>query len=400
MPCGCWKTRAQPDVQPEVTPVSSHCSGASTTQTALALPEARNPTAEQAVPPVNTWQQQMSSGRVSFGRWRQSAMAADQSGASHNRRGLRVSVMQSSFRQATSQASSFFGSRVSRLPSMAATTVTRHRRKSQLQQPVSPQAYSSAIAALSAACQPLGGFDVLNDCAAGGTTTVAASCDFCKARLGVDEFTALMAVQMLDTVNNVVRVPKLVAILKATTAPHDGSQRSSLRPSAAHSGLRTSSDSPRPSRHASGVMHDNVLERLAQLLDLQQDQLRQALAHAGVDPTKPDSRKGFQELIQGLIATEAQHIRLPQGLDAPFIAARDKKEVLGYSVPVWSLRATHQNARPRLGTHASSSAPCCSCLRRLPDTGFEAAMLQSMASCQASDAALGRTCASLVMAHN
>jgi hypothetical protein len=257
--------------------------------------------------------------------------------------------------------------------------VARHRRKSQLGMPASPTALDAAVTAIREACQEKGGLSVLHDCAPNGTATVPDFCSFCVGTLQLEPHVPLVLCDLVDTSNDIVRMYKLISVIKATSALNSRRstqmERCSLGVPGADSPITSSrgtesvlhpESSPSLMAFGSGasaaIVH--MLNRLASLLDMQVADLRAALAHAGVDPTNRESRQAFRSLVHELIATEGQLVRLPQGLEAPFVAAHNKEGSLGYSVPVWSLRAMHQKARPSVKLKHMSTGELIALLQR------------------------------------
>lgn len=260
---------------------------------------------------------------------------------------------------------SSFGSIVSATRSVrsAASPVTsRYRRRSMAPMLTSSQVTTAAGAFVSA-CEAKGGLSVLEQISQTGSTTVNEFCSFCQDRLQVDQLVALAVLDVLDTTNGVVNLHKLTAVLRLSVRSDNDMQTSCISSAAS-----ASPDSRRVSiadtaslgrAGAQALAARTVLDSLADLLDMGVDELRTLLQRSGMDPADASTRAAFQQMVDELIQSEAQFVKLPQGLNAPFVAARHREQNLGYSVPVWSLRAQLQAPRKRRDSAAFAGARMC-----------------------------------------
>lgn len=211
-------------------------------------------------------------------------------------------------------------------------TGSKPRHKSSV---VALTALPSSVQALHQACNDCGGFDYLRSMSASGNTvTVDEFCDFCVDNLGIDSAVPVSVLTLLDTSNNIVKIPKLVSVLKVIQP------LTLLPPNSAEA-------------HAASHFHDimcssqniSVLEELADILDVEAIDLHADFSRGGSAAVMQQ----LMELLNRVTKSRCMHsipdIKLPQGINAPFVTARKGNASLGFQVPVWSLRALHQ-ARP------------------------------------------------------
>jgi hypothetical protein len=197
---------------------------------------------------------------------------------------------------------------------------------------------TAAIKALCAACADKGGLNVLNEAATHGVATVTSFCDFCEHRLGVAPIVPITVFSLLHTSNDVVKVPKLVAMLKVAASALASADEAALASRQAGEGAKTHmTPETGGSTVVQGDVDDAVLDDLASVLDMGLNELLTVLPTISVT-----SMHDVPELISSLIMSEAKYTKLPQGLNAPFVPAWHRGKVQMYQVPVWSLRALYQ----------------------------------------------------------
>eukprot|EP00892_Ulva_mutabilis_P003923 jgi/Ulvmu1/1902/UM012_0061.1 len=194
-------------------------------------------------------------------------------------------------------------------------------------------ALPSSVQALHEACAERGGFEYLKTMpSCGHIVTVDDFRGFCENNLGLDSTVALSVLSLLDTSNNIVRIPKLVSVLKVIqplTLLTPGSEGSPVASSMY--------DMVDDSRDAS------ILEELAGILDVEAVDLHADLARRGSAAVLQQLTDLLQRVAQSRCMHSIPDVKLPQGTNAPYVAARQGTALLGFQVPVWSLRAVHQS---------------------------------------------------------
>lgn len=175
----------------------------------------------------------------------------------------------------------------------------------------------------------------------GTTVSVNEFCHFCIDGLGTEMAVPISVLALLNTSNNVVKVPKLVSVLKV------------IQPLI----LLSPDAEDTPTVHqVQDIMSTNrggsVLEELAEVLDMEAIDLHADLARGGPAIVLQQLKDLLNKVSKSHCMHTVQDIKLPQGVNAPYVPARKGSSLLGFQVPVWSLRAVHQSkaeATPRGG---------------------------------------------------
>lgn len=218
----------------------------------------------------------------------------------------------------------------------SSVTGSKPRHKSSV---IAITALPSSVQALHHACNACGGFDYLRSMSPSGTTvTVDEFCNFCVEKLGIDGAVPVSVLSLLDTSNNIVKIPKLVSVLKViqplTLLPPDSAE--------AHT-----------ASHFQDIIcrsqNISVLEELADILDVEAFDLHADFARGGSAAVMEQLMKLLNRVTKSRCMHSIPDIKLPQGVNAPFVTARKGNASLGFQVPVWSLRAVHQTGQDASG---------------------------------------------------
>lgn len=168
------------------------------------------------------------------------------------------------------------------------------------------------------------------------TVSVNDFCNFCIDNLGIDSSIPLSVLSLLDTSNNVVKLPKLVSVLKVI-------QPVTLLPPA-------NLEAPAaPQLHDiinyQAIQNISLLEELANVLDVEAIDLHADFARGGSEAVMQQLMVLLKQVTKSRCVRSIPDIKLPHGTNAPYVAARTGSSNLGFQVPIWSLRAVHQ-AKP------------------------------------------------------
>lgn len=198
---------------------------------------------------------------------------------------------------------------------------------------VALSALPASVQALHQACAHCGGFDYLRCLSSGGkTVTVDDFCGFCEGNLRMDGTTALSILTLLDTSNDVVKIPKLIAVLKV------------LQPLAfVNPSCMEASAASRVFDIVDSSCNASLLDELAGILDVEAIDLHADFTRGGPAAVLQQLEGLLQRVTHSRRVQSIPNVRLPQGTSAPYVAARQGASTLGFQVPIWSLRAVHQS---------------------------------------------------------
>ena len=172
-------------------------------------------------------------------------------------------------------------------------------------------------------------------------------CKFCVDTLGVPAQVPLTVLELLETSNDTVKVPKLVAMLKVMSSSLNAIDENALT-----SVLAEADGTDKSCLGSTGSAERVMMEDLAYIVNMDPKDLQQALE--GI--SEENMIQEMQSVLSEILASEAKYVKLPQGLAAPFVAARHREQAGSYRVPVWSLRAQAQFHQPKRASGLTATA--------------------------------------------